>query len=279
MARNEGADEGSGERARLTSAFATAQRGLERELEGRTVELARTGSALADELKARERAEVTIARLERRLAAAREHEQRRLARDLHDQTGQHLTALSLAIANAKRQNSTEHGESCDAAWADLEGTAAELAAGLRELTTRLHPSALDELGLEPALEQVIETWSARSRIHVEFQYSARGLRPTAEVATAIYRIVQEALTNVARHARAGQVTITVDLDDWEATVTVNDDGRGFDAAQSLRTGRHGIRGIRERLTPFRGTLQLESAPGMGTRLTARLPLGAPSRDA
>jgi len=232
---------------------------------------------LAEEIERRTRAEQLCGELGRRSLQAREDEQRRIARDLHDQVGQTLTALKLAIT-ASRQAIVQ----TDVALArinDAEQACAELERGLAEVAERLRPSALDALGLRAALEQHLATWTERTRIEVGFE--CPGLshkRLPEEVETALYRLVQEALTNVARHAEATQVDVVVQLTDEYALISVEDDGVGFEP-DAIPEGSFGLVGMHERVTLCGGSLEIQSSPGRGTAILSRVPLGGPGSQA
>jgi PAS domain S-box-containing protein len=230
------------------------------------------------------RSEAARAELQRRLATAQEDERRRVSRDLHDTVGQTLTALSLSVRAVR-----DAGPLPEAALARLgqvQRLADELARQLHELAVRLRPTALDDLGLEAAARQLVADWSARTGVPADFQSVGCDGRLPSEVETALYRVVQEALTNVAKHARAGQVAVILTCPKGEVIVAVEDDGAGFEADSATQTpapgraqgerGRLGLLGMRERVTLVGGTLEVESAPGQGTTVIARIPLASRS---
>ena len=202
----------------------------------------------------------------RRAIEASEAERGRWARELHDETLQQLAGLRMLLAGARRSGDRER---VDAA---IETALERLTTGigdLRGLITDLRPAALDELGIEPALESLAGAGGrGRGRVCAS---SSPGGRP-AELESTIYRLVQEALTNVAKHARASQVSVVV-RDAGEALeVLVRDDGAGFDPHR--RSSGYGLVGMRERLALVRGTLDIETAPGGGTTLRASIPHAA-----
>lgn len=259
------------ERTSLTFAFASAQEGLEEELTERTVELSKASAAVVREIEARWRAEAESAELSQLLARAREDEQRRLARDLHDQTGPGLTALSLAVAQLKRSCDPAATPELLASLASLERAVEQVGHSVREVVTRLRPAALDEFGLELAIEQLLQQWSASSDVEYELRWATPARRLPTDAETTLYRIVQEALTNVARHARATRVRVELQLGEWLGLVVIEDDGIGFDPACTPK-GRLGLTGMRERLAPAQGSLEIDSGAERGTRITVRLPL-------
>lgn len=270
----DGAEAARRERRSLTQAFAVAQGKLEGELAGRTLELEQASAAVAREIEARQQAEAAADELATQLARAREDEQRRLARDLHDQTGPSLTTLGLAVAQLRLACNKAPTPELLAALESLELAFEELGQGVREIVTSLRPAALDQLGLEAAIEQLLERWSENNGVAIEFECtcSTPHRRLPSDAETTLYRVVQEALTNVARHARAKQVRVELQHGEWLAAVVIEDDGFGFDPAFTPQ-GRYGLLGIRERLAPAHGSLEIHSQIGQGTRLTARLPLG------
>ncbi|MCP3977881.1 MAG: hypothetical protein GY716_00930 [bacterium] len=214
-----------------------------------------------------------LRRLTRRLEHAKEEERRFIARELHDELGQALSAAKITLQRLSRKLTTP-GD------ARLTTDAIELINGLisrvRELSLDLRPPLLDELGFMPALRGYAEGQSQRTglRIRVVAEPEPDAMDP--DVATAAFRVVQEALTNVVRHAGARNVEIGVDCGDERVRLSIRDDGAGFDLDQALEAavrGRHlGLLGMRERVEALGGVLVVDSAPGRGTAITAELPL-------
>jgi PAS domain S-box-containing protein len=198
--------------------------------------------------------------LSRRLLEVQETERRTIALELHDEIGQNLTSLRLAISAG----------AIDQAQAAVQ----DLVAHVRELSLNLRPSMLDDLGLLPALMWLFQRYTARSGIQVHFSHEGLdGRRLGFSVETAAYRIVQEALTNVARHAAAREVTVHALAEKGALRIQVQDDGQGFDRDAALASGRStGLRGMRERATLLGGRLEINSDPGAGTFLLAELPI-------
>lgn len=202
---------------------------------------------------------------------ATEQERRRWARELHDETLQGLGALRVALSAARRAGSPT-------AWrAALDDALGELdteIGNLRSIIADVRPAALDELGAQAALEALTDRIRSRGvdvELEVDLDYEA-GRAPTRhdeELETAIYRIVQECMTNAVKHAEASLVSVVVSETGGHVTIRVGDDGRGFELAAS--TQGFGLRGIRERVEALGGTLRLASTPGAGTTVTARLP--------
>jgi signal transduction histidine kinase len=229
----------------------------------RTHELARTMEVLEAEME-RRRA------LAQRLGTVQEDERRRISRDLHDTIGQLMAGLSMVLKSIEL--SGELPAPAVARLADAQQVMRQLGREVHGLAVRLRPTALDDLGLEAALEQLVSEWSSRTGLAVDFHSSGLGSeRLPPEVDTAIYRLVQEALTNVAKHARATSVTVVVTRLDLHLSVVVEDDGVGFDPAEG-RKGRLGLVGMRERVDQVAGTIDIESSPGAGTTVAVRIPI-------
>ena len=207
----------------------------------------------------------------RSMLQAQEVERSRISRDLHDQTGQALTALLLGLNAARRAHTLE---AALAGLADLDGIVREALADVRSIAVRLRPAALDELGLAAALERLAASACEGSEAQVSVT-TTLGVdeRLPAEIESAVYRIVQEAVGNAVRHGEARRVEVTVVTRPDAVIATVEDDGRGFDPDR-VRDGRLGLVGMRERAALFGGRLSVESSPGRGAAVTASLPLGA-----
>jgi signal transduction histidine kinase len=164
----------------------------------------------------------------------------------------------------------------------LQKTTEEVGRAVHDLVLRLRPTALDDLGLLGALRGAVEEWSRRSGVEVDFHSSGlEGRRVPGDVETSIYRVVLEALHNILMHARARHVSVILEVRNHHAVAIVEDDGTGFDADAALidqSAGRLGLLGMRERVALVGGTLEIESAPGVGTTLFARIPLPSPGQE-
>jgi len=208
--------------------------------------------------------------LRRQLASVEEDERRRLARDLHDQLGQHLTAFSLNIAEANRL--LDEGKSIKPRLAQLELLARIMTRDARYLALELRPPELDDAGLEGALETYVEQW--RERFDVRAELSVTGIHASLaipnEISTALYRIAQEALTNIAKHARAEHVDITLRRDGDRLRLAIADDGVGFDPSEP--SAGFGLVGMSERVALVGGTLEIDAGQGGGVRLEATFPI-------
>jgi signal transduction histidine kinase len=204
----------------------------------------------------------------RRVVDAQELERRRLARELHDETGQALTSILLGL---KTLEETIEGDGSSAAIGDLRELVVATLQDVRRLAVELRPKVLDDFGLVPALERLTETFAEQTGILVRFESGLGGERLLPEVETALYRIVQESLTNIVKHARAQTISIAVTRKPGAVVVVVEDDGHGFDPA-NVREGGFGLEGMRERVGLLDGRLQLESGEGTGTTLVAEVPI-------
>lgn len=209
--------------------------------------------------------------LSRRVEATREEEGARISRELHDQLGQELTALKLELAQVKRKlqvscpssASGEVGLALDQVGAQIDGCVESV----RRISAELRPSVLDRLGLGPALEWLTREFERRTGLPASYEGSDSGaLDPS--VATTLFRITQEALTNIARHAGASSVQVEFSRDGEQLVLAVHDDGTGFDAEAERAS--LGILGMRERARLAGGTLAIESGPA-GTHILARVP--------
>jgi len=204
-----------------------------------------------------------------KLLSAQEEERKTIARELHDEVGQVLTAIKVELGVVQRQLE-EAGvpvESLTDAQAIVDGGLRTV----RDITHLLHPAALDDLGLAAAIDAALRGLSRRHDIRVEFSKldMDERLNPVTELAA--YRIVQEALTNVARHSRAAHCLVRLMRLSSRIVVEVEDDGAGFDPVVARNSGGFGLVGIRERAANLGGTFRLVSAPGNGTRITVELP--------
>src|SRR5947209_15731862 len=206
---------------------------------------------------------------------AQEQERQRIARELHDETSQVLTSLMISLAVL--EESIEAPEARERI-ADTRALAHQTLRAIRSLSIDLRPSALDDLGLLPALRWYIKEYQKKCSIEVEFHAFGFKERLPAEMETALYRIVQESLTNTARHANAHKVSITLKEDTEAVYATITDDGRGFDYETLVKSGGQersiGLAGMQERAVLLDGVLTIHSTPRQGTKVEARIPLPA-----
>lgn len=214
--------------------------------------------------------------LSRRLVEAQEVERRHIARELHDQVGQNLTALNINLSILRGQLSSE-SDSAAAVVSRLDDSlklVEETVVSIRDVMTELRPAVLDDYGLFSALRWYGEQFSGRTGIAAQVEGVELTPRLPAAVETALFRIAQEALTNVAKHAQAKQVTLTLEALDELARLIIADDGIGFFPTDPYRSGEHrglGLDSLRERAEAAGGRLAVESAPGQGTRVIVEVP--------
>ena len=202
----------------------------------------------------------------RRVVEAQELERRRLARELHDETGQALTSILLGL---KAVEDARSGEQRDEAAADLRQLVVSTLQDVRRLAVELRPKALDDFGLLPAVERLAQTFTEQVGIEADVEASLGDTRLPAEVETALYRLVQEALTNVIKHSRARHVSISLVRRTRSVSAVIEDDGVGF--TEPSRDG-IGLIGMRERVGLLDGRLEVESRPDHGTTIVAEVPL-------
>ncbi len=211
-----------------------------------------------------------------RMVAVQEAERRRIARELHDEIGQALTGLKFTLEMVHRQPAKNVQTKLHEAQAVIN----ELIARVHNLSLELRPAMLDDLGLLPTLLWYLERYTSRTGVHVVFRHAA-GLerRFSPEIETAAYRIVQEALTNVARHAHVAQATVVLWVGRASLCVQIEDSGTGFEPQRLQVAGSTGgLNGMRERALMLGGRLTVDSAPGAGTRVMAELPLDTPAEE-
>jgi two-component system, NarL family, sensor histidine kinase UhpB len=226
----------------------------------------------AQERRELERSRGELRRLSANLVQAREDERRRIARELHDELGQRLTALKMELASLGAQ---ADGAARIAAMLDMVD---ETVASVRRIATDLRPLMLDDLGLNAAIEWLAQSWAERMGIQVRLRLGAADADIGDAAAIALYRVVQEALTNIARHAGASLVRIGLAKRGGLLRLTVQDNGSGLSAASAYREGSHGLMGIRERAFMLGGELQIGNARGGGGRITVCVPLRAGPAD-
>jgi signal transduction histidine kinase len=201
----------------------------------------------------------------RRMIEGQELERRRLARELHDETGQALTSVLLGL------KAVERADDAPAALAELRELVVATLQDVRRLAVELRPKALDDFGLVAALERLVVTFKEATGIDVVFESQLGEQRLSSEVETTLYRIVQESLTNIAKHAGAQRVSVLLVRRPGVVSAVIEDDGHGF-TAEDETGGGIGLAGMRERLVLLDGRLTVESGRGTGTSLIAEVPL-------
>lgn len=209
-----------------------------------------------------------------RIVKAQEDERQRVARELHDQAGQALTAIQLGLGRLEKLEDPVAAKGEAQALRELTVQTME---EIRNLAVDLRPSILDDLGLVPAVRQYVREFGRRTGLSTTFIADPINKRFPAEMEAALFRVIQEALTNTAKHAAATQVSVEMKGQPEELQITVADDGRGFDLREVLRGDNKrslGLFGMQERMSLVGGKLTIESTPGAGTRLTAVAPWSA-----
>ena len=224
-----------------------------------------------NEREVAEQAEHLMRQLSQQLVAAQEEERKNLSRELHDHVGQMLTALRMELGRIDRLRSASDGRVAGAI-AESRQLVDDMVRTVRDLALGLRPSMLDDFGLEPALEWHVRDVGRRFGVPVELAVDGDLDLLSEQHRTCVYRAVQEALTNCVRHARASRISVAVKRQAESLTVTVADDGVGFDPAE--RGSGLGLRGIEERVRELHGVLAIRSAPGIGTTLTMKMPAPA-----
>ena len=204
----------------------------------------------------------------RRVVSAQELERKRLARELHDETGQALTSILLGL---KGVEDASDAADLTKATSELRELVVTTLQDVRRLALELRPKALDDFGLVPALERLVETFREQTGIEVDLSPHLGDERLPSDVETTLYRITQEALTNVVKHAHAQHVSIVLTRRDGSISTVIEDDGRGF--ADQGSTDGLGLLGMRERVALVGGRVRVESSPGAGTTLSIEVPSG------
>ncbi|WP_423383223.1 PAS domain-containing protein [Burkholderia sp. LMG 32019] len=219
-----------------------------------------------------------LKRLSASILRAREEEKARIARELHDDLGQQLTALKMVTAVLDNKLKGAEAGSPEAMVGNLYSMIDQIVVSVRRIAADLRPRMLDDLGLVPAVDWLIEDFSSRYGIRVVRRIDANQIAFNRESATAVFRMVQEALTNSARHSGATEVAIGIRRDEPHCIVTIGDNGRG--ANSDVRPGlkSFGLLGMRERAERLGGELQIETAPGRGFTVTIVMPLATVEAD-
>jgi signal transduction histidine kinase len=246
---------------------------LDRRVQARTQELATVNKSLLGEVAERMQTQISLEqsrqdlqKLAFELLRVQEDERRRISRDLHDDINQRLALLAMDI-EAVGQQLDSSTDPRGRAVQEIQERVVELSDAVRRLAYQLHPSILDDLGLPIALQRLVEDVTARSRIQGSFGHKNIPATIPQEIASCLYRVTQESLNNVVRHAEASQVDVELTGAPSELVVTITDNGVGFDSTR-LRNGSHGLGllGMKERVALVRGNLDVVSEVGKGTRV-------------
>ena len=239
-------------------------------------EIAQLAEALNVILDEVQRYEQQMRALSGRVISAQEEERQRIARELHDDTGQVLTLLLIRLKLLESQTTTQE---LQAQISELRGLVSGAIDRVRQLALALRPPSIDQLGLAPALRSLVSTYTANTHIAVKLEIGPTATPLSPEQTIAVYRVAQEALTNIAKHAHARNVVMSVAESGGELVLTVRDDGAGFDPTklalrrQAKTSGPGvGLFGMEERARLAGGSLRIASAPGRGTSVTLRVPL-------
>lgn len=252
---------------------------LDRRVQARTKELALVNESLVVEVAERMQTEQSLEfsrqelqKLASRLLRVQEEERRRISRELHDDINQRLALLAMEIEAVERQLSSSPVHLGRAVRA-IQDRVVDLSEDVRHLAYQFHPSILDDLGLPIALQRLVDDFSARSHVQGVFHHKNIPEAVPQEIATCLYRVVQESLNNVARHAQASRVDVELILLRSGLTVMITDDGTGFVSEQSLNGGQGlGLLSMKERVALVQGTLQIVSAVGRGTTVQVVVPV-------
>jgi two-component system, chemotaxis family, sensor kinase Cph1 len=260
--------------AREKEAARARQEELLAELDARILQWEATAGELKREGDRRAVVEAELSQVLRRTVIDQENERRRIARELHDSLGQLLTIMQMDLDDVARRSSSV--EQVRLGVTRLKQLAASVGHEINRLASEIRPTSLDDLGLQTAMQQFLEEWSERSGLALDLHLMLDNRRLSPEVETTLYRVLQEAITNVVKHAEATKVGIILEANDKEVRLIVEDNGKGFDweeveveASPSVHLG---LLGIRERLALIHGHLEIEAVRGGGTTLIVRAPL-------
>jgi signal transduction histidine kinase len=265
---------------------------LELRVQARTQELAAVNRALVAEIQERMDTEASLRASEAVLQAsqrelrqsredlqalagqlltAQEADRRRISRDLHDDVNQRLAMLSMDLRRLEKEPFHDP-EDLRASFRDISERLTAISDDVRQMAYRFHPSILDDLGLVKAVRRLVDEFAARTGLRCSYVHKDPVTVLPAEIGICIYRIVQESLSNVARHADASHVEVELICDDDVVSLSVRDDGKEFDGVPSADTGHLGLLSMKERVRLAKGEFQVASRPGQGTHIRVDVPL-------
>lgn len=255
---------------------------LEERVAARTAALAKSNRELQHEVAERKRAEAALMLSQKELrevaaigSSAREQEMRRISRELHDELAQTLATLRIETDRLRDAASEPQGGAAnERRLAGMRALLDDAVASTRRIASDLRPLVLDDLGLVPAMQWLVQNFTQRSGVACELTVEPADLELDEPYATATFRMLQESLTNVARHAQATHVDVSVAREHDRVLLTVRDNGIGFDPALPRKAGSFGLAGLRERAYLVEGELEIASSPGRGTVIEVRIPLSA-----
>jgi signal transduction histidine kinase len=280
-------------RRRAEEALQQAHDELEARVRERTQELAALNQALVAEIDERMQTERSLRASEAVLQAsqqelkqsredlqalagqlltAQEEDRRRISRDLHDDINQRLAMLSMDLRQVEKRPPGDV-EELRATIRSISSRLTALSDDVRQMAYRFHPSILDDLGLVKAVRRLVDDFSARTGVKVSYVHKDPTKALAAELSTCLYRVVQESLNNVSRHAQASRVEVELICDEDLLSLSIRDNGRGFDAVRPTNAAGHlGLLSMHERVRLAKGHLEVESAPGKGTHIHVTIPL-------
>lgn len=278
---------------RAEDALQRAHDDLEVRVQQRTQELAAVNHSLLEEIAERVETERSLRNSEAILQAnqqelrqsredlralagqlltAQEEDRRRISRDLHDDINQRLAMLAMDLRQAEKDPTSPPNE-LRSTIRFVSERLTSISDDVRQMAYRFHPSILDDLGLVKAIRRQIDDFSARTGIKTSYVHRDPAMAPPSELAISLYRIVQESLSNITRHAQASQVEVELICEDDLVSLSVHDNGVGFDLAQLSQTGTHlGLLSMRERVRLAKGRFEVDSAPSQGTHIRVEIPL-------
>ena len=258
------------ERRKREEALWEVNEKLELRLKQRAVELLKVNEKLRAEVSERERAQEQYRALAARQEKVREQERTNVAREMHDELGQLCTALNMDLAWITQRLPQEQSRLRERTESAL-ALVSNLIQSVRRISAELRPSTLDSLGLVAAMEWQAQEFQSRTGIPCQVVLPEQEVALDQERSTAIFRIFQETLTNIARHAQATSVQATVVLAEESVLLVVHDDGKGFDASNAIRRGSPGLLGMQERAHMIGGEFKISSAAGNGTTVSVQIP--------